>query len=251
MPEPSSSNIRSIPTLPVLAGPGFVPPTPYRNSPCPLRPVKVQLLPRHLRRLRAPLELRPNCVLTDDRAAAGDAAGRLSSRTGSHLPGGRQSRSSRRSPASAHRPPHGRPPRLAFAPPPPTPPPTTPGSGRPSSSPCVQPSRSEAVSLGRRSAAPGPPPPPPALRLQIAESRRVPAAVERGPAAQSALTWKCSAIFPGGGAGQRPREPEGRERRRVPRKPQPPAGSLRRSFARSSRVPGGLCSRRWTGRGLT
>lgn len=77
---------------------------------------------------------------------------------------------------------------------------------------------------GRRSPAPRPPPPSPALSLQTPESRRAPGAAERRPATRSALTWKCSAIFPGGGAGPRPREPEGRERRRAPRSPSRPRG---------------------------
>lgn len=74
-----------------------------------------------------------------------------------------------------------------------------------------------------------------------------------GPAVQSALTWKCSAIFPGGGAGRLPRAPEGRERRRAPRKSRPPAGSLRRwlahTFVASAARP--LRLKRRTGRGLT
>lgn len=104
----------------------------------------------------------------------------------------------------------------------------------------------------RRSVVRRPPPPSSALSLQTAASRRVPGAAERGPAVQSALTWKCSAIFPGGGAGRLPRAPEGRERRRAPRKPQPPAGSLRRwlahTFVASAARP--LRLKRWTGRGL-
>lgn len=60
-----------------------------------------------------------------------------------------------------------------------------------------------------RPAAPRPPSPDSALSLQTPASRRIPGAAGRGSAAQSALTWKCSAIFPGGGAGQRPERPRG------------------------------------------
>lgn len=153
----------------------------------------------------------------------------------SHLPGSHQNRPSRRSSAFAP-PTRGE---LRAWPLPLHPPPQARIPLPRARARGVQP-RPVPESPGRSSAAPRPPPPSSALSLQIPASHRVPGTAKRGPAAQIALTWKCSAIFPGGGAGRRSREPEGREGKRAPRKPQPPAGSLRRSLARSSPGPRGL-----------
>lgn len=99
-----------------------------------------------------------------------------------------------------------------------------------------------------RPAAPRPPSPDSALSLQTPASRRIPGAAGRGSAAQSALTWKCSAIFPGGGAGQRPERPRGGSvgvRHQSPSRPRGPcaARSLVASASRPSR------SKLLTGRG--
>lgn len=193
---------------------------------------------------RAPLELSPNCVWADHGAAPGDAAGRLVWRGRAPTCLGATKTALRAGPQHSHLPrgasfepglcPSTRRPRLGS-------PSLGPGPGVCSPGQCPSPrgARQRSRGLHRR------------LRPSVSRSRRpnrVPGTAERGPAAQSALTWKCSAIFPGGGAGRRSREPEGREGKRAPRKPQPPAGSLRRSLARSSPGPRGPRVRS-TGRG--
>lgn len=184
-----------------------------------------------------------------------------------HLPGRRQSRPSRRAPSNEFGLPRRR--SSASEPPPkgelrtwPCPstrhpralavPSSGPGPGCAAQASARVSDRGGGWGYEAPSAAPRPPPRCSALSLQTAAPRRVPEAAERGPAVQSALTWKCSAIFPGGGAGRPPRAPEGREQRRAPRKPQPPAGSLRRWFARTfvASASRPLRLKRWTGRGL-
>lgn len=235
MREPPSSNILGISTLPAHAGPRFAPPTPYRHSPCPLRPVKVQLLPQHLRGLRAPLELRPNSVLTDDRAVAGDAAGRLSSPTGFPPAWGPPKPPFPPIPR-VRTPPERRPLRLAFAPPPSTP----------------HPPAQAAPSSGRRCTA-----------QQVSD--RIPGMPVRSPAASAAAFGPQSPDprvppgFPGGGVGTRgaertdlevqrhlpgrrcwpaarsPRGGRGGGRRQSPSGPRGPCAA-RRSFPLSSPV---------------
>lgn len=96
-----------------------------------------------------------------------------------------------------------------------------------------------------RPAAPRPPSPDSALSLQTPAPRRIPGAAGRGSTAQSALTWRCSAIFPGGGAGQRPERPRAGSvggRHRSPSRPRGPCA------ARSSLQPR-ECGARSSGRG--
>lgn len=219
-PRPSSNE--------AAAEPCFA--TPYRHGPGPLGPVQVQLLPPRLRRTQGPSRAQSQLCVGWRRGGKAGVTG-----SSSHLPGSHQNRPSRRSSAFAP-PTRGE---LRAWPLPLHPPPQARVPLPRARARGVQP-RPVPESPGRSSAAPRPPPPSSALRLQIPASHRVPGTAKRGPAAQSALTWKCSAIFPGGGAGRRSREPEGREGKRAPRKPQPPAGSLRRSLARSSPGPRGL-----------
>lgn len=217
--------------LPRFPPPMRLPPSPPSQLPTDTAPAPArsgQLKSNRSRRSfggpRAPHELRPNCVLADH----GAAAGRLV--PPAVLPPAWAPSKPPFVPAPIiHTSAEGRPPSPASAPPP-----AAPGLGPP-----LPPARARGVQPrpvpgcpGRGSTIPRPPPPSSALGPQTPACRLVPGAAQRGPAAQSALTWKCSAIFPGGGAGPRPREPEGRERRRAARKPQPPAGSLRRSLAR-------------------
>lgn len=164
------------------------------------------------------------CGLTTGPRPEGGAAG-----PGSHLPGRRRSRPSRGSSASAR--PRGASSEPGLRRPPPAarglgpPPPRAGGTAQATRTPVRGPAASAAAS---------------ALSPQTPESRRAPGAPS-GTRGAEPLTWKCSAIFPGGGAGPRPQSPRGGSgggRRRSPSRPRGPCAA--RSPARSAPQPPGL-----------
>lgn len=221
--------------LPRFPPPMRLPPSPPSQLPTDAAPARSgQLKSNRSRRSfggpRAAHELHPNCVLADPGAAAvipapGRPPTKAALRGGPRHPLLRRGASSEPGLGAPTRRPRAR-----------AAPPSGPGPQCAAQASARVPGARGPRCRGLRRRPRPPVPRPAACRL-------VPGAAQRGPAAQSALTWKCSAIFPGGGAGPRPREPEGRERRRAARRPQPPAGSLRRSLAlspperRGPRVP--------------
>lgn len=146
----------------------------------------------------------------------------------SHLPGRLRSRPSRGSSASAR--PRGASSEPGLGPPPSArglgpPPPRAGGTAQATGTPVRGPAASAASS---------------ALSPQTPESRRAPGAPS-GTRGAEPLTWKCSAIFPGGGAGPRPQSPRGGSgggRRGSPSRPRGPCAAC--WLARSAPQPRGL-----------
>lgn len=234
--EPSFSSPRPIQTLPaLLARPAPVSSsneaaaelsfaTPHTYSPCPLWPIKVQLLRRSSGGPRPPLELSPNCMKADDGTLAGDTAGRLVP------PGGAPTcLGIAKAAHSAVRRYRGK--RAPARPVPGIPPPprgelrawslplhpSPPSSGRPFLGPAPEvcsPGQCPGPRPGLEAGAPRCQPRGPfglrrRPRPSVSRPRR-PAGFPGWRSAdprQSPLTWKCSAIFPGGGAGRRPERP--------------------------------------------